>query len=263
MQVRRISTEEKEDWGFKCSNCRKLADIELNFSSGKGVQKLEYLCENCAKKLKDSLAKELSGSSVKNESSDMNSVVQKILEGADLKVVLEDINAKIKSERAEFEKEFQNFLHSWNKLISAYEYLESDAPMLTDLFAEKYPFDKSFDDLIHDAIDWYWHVKEGLDEVVKHPTPPVDIKKLEQELTKELIAYMKSEGFDAREAKEYSRVTIDDSKDDYYDIEIGAELSYDGLVQLADKLDKVVEKYDKDAYFEPVTSGILGATVRK
>ena len=65
-------------------------------------------------------------------------------------------------------------------------------------------------------------------------------------------------GFDEKEVKEYSRITID--SDPNYDgirIEVGAELSYEGLDKLRLALDKILVKYAPDAYFDMAQPGIL------
>ena len=50
---------------------------------------------------------------------------------------------------------------------------------------------------------------------------------------------------------------------DQFKVEVRAELSYDALMDVARTLDPIVAKYDKNAYFEPVTAGILDAYVVK
>ena len=54
----------------------------------------------------------------------------------------------------------------------------------------------------------------------------------------------------------------EDPKTGDIEVQVRAELEYDNLMDLSDVLDKVVSKYDKDAYFEPEQPGILCAFIR-
>lgn len=85
---------------------------------------------------------------------------------------------------------------------------------------------------------------------------------IRRKLSKELTDYMISQGFSADEVSDYTRIDfrIDD---DQLVIEIGAEISYDGLMDLCDLLNPIVVSYDEDSYFEPITSGIIGAWLEK
>lgn len=65
-------------------------------------------------------------------------------------------------------------------------------------------------------------------------------------------------GFDKKEADEYSRIDIEPDPDyDGIRIEVGAELSYKGLDKLREILDKTLNLYVKDAYFDMAEPGIL------
>lgn len=64
-------------------------------------------------------------------------------------------------------------------------------------------------------------------------------------------------GFDADEVDSYSEVEIYPVEIDCTCIEIRAEVSYDGLWQLKQACDPIIEKYYPDAYFDMVDSGIL------
>ena len=74
---------------------------------------------------------------------------------------------------------------------------------------------------------------------------------------------MTSEGFEPDEVKEYSAVDVyfDSKERDRVIVEVRAELSYDGLFELGLRLDKIVAKYDEDAYFEPEEPGITTAYI--
>ena len=52
-----------------------------------------------------------------------------------------------------------------------------------------------------------------------------------------------------------------DDGSDLYAIEVRGELDYEDMSKLSDKLNKVVQKYDRQAYFEQETPGIMIATI--
>ena len=81
---------------------------------------------------------------------------------------------------------------------------------------------------------------------------------LEKEITDATHTFMMSKGFPEDEVKDYSRVSTDIT-DDYVKISVGAELEYDSLFELCQTLDKIIEKEDKDAYFEPECPGRIVA----
>lgn len=88
----------------------------------------------------------------------------------------------------------------------------------------------------------------------------VNADSLKKDLEKAVLAYMTSEGFDEKEARQYANVSV--RKDaEKITADVGAELSYDGLMDLSDKLDKVIIKYDPDAYFEAEDAGLLTAVI--
>lgn len=56
---------------------------------------------------------------------------------------------------------------------------------------------------------------------------------------------------------------IDEDGDEFFVIEVRAEVSYDGLMKLCDALNPIVQKIEAYAYFEPVTSGIIECWIKK
>ena len=64
-------------------------------------------------------------------------------------------------------------------------------------------------------------------------------------------------GFEPEEIDDYSAVEVDPSGR----IEVRAEVDYDGLMDLCDALNPIVEQYDKHSYFEPVEPGIIEAYI--
>ena len=85
------------------------------------------------------------------------------------------------------------------------------------------------------------------------------LNNLKADLHSAIITTMTSKfGFDKKEADEYSRINIELDPDyDGVRIEVGAELSYRGLDKLREILDKTLNLYVKDAYFDMAEPGIL------
>lgn len=80
------------------------------------------------------------------------------------------------------------------------------------------------------------------------------IDKIKQELQDAIKSYFDND----EDILEY--IYVDSRKDDDRTIvEVRAELGYNSMTKLADHLDKVVQKYDRYAYFEQETSGIMTA----
>lgn len=67
-------------------------------------------------------------------------------------------------------------------------------------------------------------------------------------------------GFTAEEAKQYSRVTLEDV-DNSTRIEVGVEVSYDGMELIAEVINPIVQEVDPDAYFDFDEPGIMSAYV--
>lgn len=65
-------------------------------------------------------------------------------------------------------------------------------------------------------------------------------------------------GFESDEVADYIRVATK-LENDWIVVEIGAEVDFDGLSEICEKLTKVIAEYDPEAYFEPVDPGIAEA----
>lgn len=85
------------------------------------------------------------------------------------------------------------------------------------------------------------------------------IEEIRQQVKQELKRIVTSPefGFDEDDFKHDFRVDADLVSDHQARIEVGAEVSYDGLIEICDRLNVVVQEYDKDSYFEPVDPGII------
>lgn len=87
---------------------------------------------------------------------------------------------------------------------------------------------------------------------------------LRDDLIQKLVDVMSSPnfGFSRNEAIDYSRVDIRfDDDENRIEVEVGAEVSYDGLMQIAQELDPIIESYDHDAYFDAEDAGLLIAFI--
>ena len=82
----------------------------------------------------------------------------------------------------------------------------------------------------------------------------IEFPQLEQELKDALFDYMISQGFEEDEVDEYSGVEVETTSE-YTKYTIYAELSYNGMMDLLEALDPIIQKYDSDAYFDMETTG--------
>ena len=87
---------------------------------------------------------------------------------------------------------------------------------------------------------------------------------LRDDLIQKLVDVMSSPnfGFSRNEAIDYSRVDIRfDDDENGIEVEVGAEVDYDGLMQIAQDLDPIIQSYDKAAYFDAEDAGLLIAFI--
>ena len=90
-------------------------------------------------------------------------------------------------------------------------------------------------------------------------TEDVDKSSIESDITSAALKFFKEKGLEEQE--DYLNVEVSDTENKLIKVEVRAELSYNELTALADVLDKVVAKYDDEAYFEPETAGIITAFI--
>lgn len=87
---------------------------------------------------------------------------------------------------------------------------------------------------------------------------------LRDDLIQKLIDVMSGPnfGFTRTDVLDYSRVDIRfDDDENRIEIEVGAEVDYDGLMQIAQDLDPIIQSYDKFAYFDAEDAGLLIAFI--
>ena len=96
-------------------------------------------------------------------------------------------------------------------------------------------------------------------EIYSSKQPNSKLNQIRDKITKVVKNVMMFEaGFSEDEVEEYSVVEVDPSGK----VEVRAEVDYDGLMSLCDALNPIVQRYDKDSYFEPVQPGIIQAWVK-
>lgn len=85
------------------------------------------------------------------------------------------------------------------------------------------------------------------------------IFKLKSDLDRSLSKIMVDDlGFEPDEVEDYCRIDIIPSENR---VEVGVEVDYEELEMVGERLNQVIEKYDKDAYFEPEAPGITVAYI--
>jgi hypothetical protein len=87
-------------------------------------------------------------------------------------------------------------------------------------------------------------------------TESIDPGTLEPKLKSALREIMTSTefGFDNSEVDNYCSISVSGNE-----VEIRAEVDYDALMTIANKLNPIIQKYNKEAYFDAKEPGILVA----
>lgn len=85
------------------------------------------------------------------------------------------------------------------------------------------------------------------------------LKEIKSKLKEVMTSYQF--GYDDNEWEDYSGADIYLNNDGYFVVTVYAEVSYDGLVDIMDALNPIVEKYDPDAYFDTETPGRCSAYI--
>ena len=121
-----------------------------------------------------------------------------------------------------------------------------------------------------EAEDWFnsyngFNDEEELDESVKSSATAEVISKELKDAAYKLFKTPKW-GFESdKEIDDYINpifAVSEDPKTGDIEVQVRAELDYDNLMELADVLNKVVEKYDRNSYFDAEQPGIIIAVIR-
>ena len=103
---------------------------------------------------------------------------------------------------------------------------------------------------------------EGMaEEYLKEANMKLDKESLQKEIIDSTISYMEEDmGYDEDDSRAFTDFDFEQSVDSYK-VEVRAELNYSSLQGLVDTLNPIIEKYDKNAYFDMETSGIITAYI--
>lgn len=83
------------------------------------------------------------------------------------------------------------------------------------------------------------------------------IKTLHDNLLNRASQLMRNMGYPLSEIADYLVVEVNPAEEGWISCEVRAELDYDGMEQMIEVLNPIVKKYDKEAYFDHVTGGII------
>lgn len=86
-------------------------------------------------------------------------------------------------------------------------------------------------------------------------------EEIREQVKEKVSEYMRSEGFPDAEISQYTRVDAE-FRNNMLCINVGVEVSYEGLLDLSEILDPLVQSYDSESYFEAVDPGIIEAWLR-
>lgn len=113
--------------------------------------------------------------------------------------------------------------------------------------------------LTNDLRNYEIQERRPEDEIYSSKQSNSKLNQIKDKITKVVKKVMMSAefGFPEDEVEEYSVVEVDPSGK----VEVRAEVGYEGLMTLCDALNPIVQRYDKDSYFEPVQPGIIQAWV--
>ncbi|MBQ3185920.1 MAG: hypothetical protein IJB54_08080 [Firmicutes bacterium] len=75
-----------------------------------------------------------------------------------------------------------------------------------------------------------------------------------------IVAKLEDDGWEPDDIADYVFIEVT-QEDDRIRVEVRAELSYEGLEELIESIDPIVQEYDNNAYFEPVEPGIAEAYI--
>lgn len=88
----------------------------------------------------------------------------------------------------------------------------------------------------------------------------IDMEALKDEIWEGVVEYMTGPegGFPPDEVDDYAVVEVE-RYDEGIKVEVRADISYDGMVSMSTILDKIIENYNSDAYFDMDSPGIMDA----
>ena len=155
--------------------------------------------------------------------------------------------------------------NSWTKTIT-WKDLEDNRifttnPGVNALFELKVEGDKEFE--VDDDIDFEFHPIDTYFENFTEDMDSVTNEEIRLDIVNNAIDALHDMGYDDDFIGDYVHIEVKDTEDGRIKIEVRGEFNYEELSELSDRLNKVVSKYDKYAYFDMEDSGIASAYILK
>lgn len=155
--------------------------------------------------------------------------------------------------------------NSWTKTIT-WKDLEDNRifttnPGINALFELKVEGDKEFE--VDDDIDFEFHPIDTYFENFTEDMDSVTNEEIRLDIVNSAIDALHDMGYDDDFIGDYVHIEVKDTEDGRIKIEVRGEFNYEELSELSDRLNKVVSKYDKYAYFDMEDSGIASAYILK
>lgn len=99
--------------------------------------------------------------------------------------------------------------------------------------------------------------KTDIEESVDGTTVMHISSKIKSQVVPKIRSYMLTRGYERDEVDQYYRVVTRQDRNGDIAIEVRAELDFEDMMELAELLNPIVEKYGDNAYFDMVDEGIM------
>lgn len=116
---------------------------------------------------------------------------------------------------------------------------------------------------VDDDIELEVHPIDTYFESIKEDMENVTNEEIRLDVVNNVVDALHSMGYDDDFIGSYVHVEAKDTEDGRVKVEVRGELNYDELFELTNRLNKVISKYDKHAYFDMEDSGIASAYLLK
>ena len=116
---------------------------------------------------------------------------------------------------------------------------------------------------VDDDIELEVHPIDTYFEGIKEDMENVTNEEIRLDVVNNIVDALHSMGYDDDFIGSYVHVEVKDTEDGRVKVEVRGEFNYDELFELTNRLDKVISKYDKHAYFDMEEAGIASAYLLK
>lgn len=116
---------------------------------------------------------------------------------------------------------------------------------------------------VGDDIELEVHPIDTYFESIKEDMENVTNEEIRLDVVNNVVDALHSMGYDDDFIGSYVHVEVKDIEDDRVEVEVRGEFNYDELFELTNRLNKVISKYDKHAYFDVEDAGIASAYLLK